>query len=89
MPLGLLVSILCHASLLVWAYWSMGAVQALPTPDTPSISAELITPSEFLRLKQGSEDAKALETQANDKPTPDDSKSDTKKPDNAPPPAPP
>ena len=61
----------------------------MPTPDTPAISAEIITPSEFLSLKKGSEDAKKLETKANDKPTPDDSKNDTKKPDNAPPPAPP
>lgn len=89
MPFGLLVSFLCHASLLVWAFWSMRGVQELPAPDTPAISAELITPSEFLRLKQGSEDAKALETKANDKPTEDDSKNDTKKPDNAPPPPPP
>ncbi len=89
MPFGLLVSFLCHASLLVWAFWSMRAVQELPTPDTPAISAELITPSEFLRLKDGSEDAKNLETKANDKPTEDDSKNDTKKPDNAPPPPPP
>lgn len=89
MPFGLLVSFLCHASLLVWAFWSMRGVQELPSPDTPAISAELVTPSEFLRLKQGSEDAKALETKANDKPTEDDSKNDTKKPDNAPPPPPP
>ncbi|MBR2536770.1 MAG: cell envelope integrity protein TolA [Hyphomicrobium sp.] len=89
MPFGLLVSFLCHASLLVWAFWSMRGVQELPAPDTPAISAELITPSEFLRLKQGSEDAKVLEAKANDKPTEDDSKNDTKKPDNAPPPPPP
>ena len=89
MPFGLLVSFLCHAALLVWAFWSMRGVEALPAPDTPAISADLITPSEFLRLKQGSEDAKQLETKANDKPTEDDSKNDTKKPDNAPPPPPP
>ncbi|MEQ1652820.1 MAG: cell envelope integrity protein TolA [Hyphomicrobium sp.] len=89
MPFGLLVSFLCHAALIAWAMLSMRGVQELPSPDTPAISAELITPSEFLRLKQGSEDAKNLETKANDKPTEDDSKNDTKKPDNAPPPAPP
>ena len=91
MPFGFLASIACHVALLGWAYWSMLSVKELPTPDTPAISAELITPSEFLRLKQGSEDAKHLETKANDKPTEDDSKNDTKKPDNAqaPPPPPP
>ncbi|MFN0219672.1 MAG: cell envelope integrity protein TolA [Hyphomicrobium sp.] len=88
MPFGLVISLACHAALLGWAYLSSRNVDQLPTPDTPSISAELITPSEFLRLKRGSEDAKALETKANDTPTEDDSKNDTKKPDNAPPPKP-
>lgn len=88
MPFGLLISLSCHVALLAWAFVSMRAVQELPTPDTPAISADIITPSEFLRLKQGSEDAKNLETKANDKPTPDDSKNETKKPDNAPPPPP-
>lgn len=83
MPLGLLLSLLFHAGLLAWALWSMHGVSQLPSPDTPAISAELITPSEFLRLKKGSEDAKHLETKANDKPTEDDSKNDTKKPDSA------
>jgi colicin import membrane protein len=59
------------------------------SPDTPAISADIITPSDFLRLKQGSEDAKKLDTKANDKPKPDDSKNDTPKPANAPPPPPP
>jgi colicin import membrane protein len=59
------------------------------TPDTPSIAADIITPSEFLRLKQGSEDAKSLETQAKEEPKPDDSKNDTQKPSNAAPPPPP
>lgn len=67
----------------------MRAVSHLPVEDTPAISAELITPSEFLRLKQGSEDAKKLETKAKEEPKPDESKNDTKKPDNAPPPPPP
>ena len=89
MPFGLIISFACHAALLAWAFMSMRAVQELPAPETPSISAELITPSEFLRLKQGAEDAKHLETKAKDKPTPDDSKNEAKKPDNAPPPPPP
>lgn len=89
MPFGLIFSSLCHAALLVWALWSMRAVQEPPAPETPMINAEIITPSEFLRLKQGAEDAKKLETKAKDEPKPDDSKNDTKKPDNAPPPPPP
>lgn len=89
MPIGLVISILCHAALLGWAYLSMHNVREFKLDDTPAISAEVITPSEFLRLKQGSEDSKNLETKAKEEPKPDDSKNDTKKPDNAPPPAPP
>ncbi len=89
MPFGLILSLVFHGLLVGWALLSIRSVDRFPTPDTPAIAAELITPSEFLRLKQGSEDAKRLETKANDKPTEDDSKNETKKPDNAPPPPPP
>mgnify|MGYP001052966434 CR=1 FL=1 len=88
MPFGLVLSLIFHAALLGWALFSMRSIPPM-TPDTPAISADLITPSEFLRLKKGSEDAKNLETKAKDEPKPDDSKNDTKKPDNAPPPPPP
>jgi colicin import membrane protein len=87
-PFGLVLSLIFHAALLGWALFSMRSIPPM-TPDTPAISADLITPSEFLRLKKGSEDAKNLETKAKDEPKPDDSKNDTKKPDNAPPPPPP
>lgn len=87
MPFGLLISLLMHCALLGWALFSMHSAPPL-TPDTPAISADIITPSEFLRLKQGSEDSKKLETQAKEEPKPDDSKNETKKPDNAPPPPP-
>jgi colicin import membrane protein len=56
------------------------------SPNTPAIAADIITPSEFLRLKQGSENAKKLETKAKEEPKEDDSKNDTKKPNDAPPP---
>ncbi|HET6390056.1 cell envelope integrity protein TolA [Hyphomicrobium sp.] len=88
MPFGLILSLLLHASLLGWAVFSMHANPPL-SPDTPAIAADIITPSEFLRLKQGAENAKNLETKANDQPKPDDSKNDTPKPTNAPPPPPP
>jgi len=87
-PFGLVLSVVLHAALIGWALFSMRSVPEL-SPDTPAIAAELITPSEFLRLKQGSEDAKALETKAKEEPKPDDSKNDTAKPANAPPPSPP
>ena len=66
MSFGLLISLACHAALLFWAFWAMRGVEQLPFEDTPAISAENITPSEFLKLKQGSEDAKKLETKAKD-----------------------
>lgn len=87
MPFGLIISLACHVALIGWAYLSMRDTPPLPSDETPAISAELITPSEFLSLKKGSEDAKKLETKVNDKPTEDESKNDTKKPD-TPPPAP-
>jgi len=87
-PFGLVLSLMFHAALLGWALFSMRSVPPL-SPDTPAISADIITPSDFLRLKQGSEDAKNLETKANDEPKPDDSKNDTKKPENAAAPPPP
>lgn len=88
MPFGLVLSLAFHAALLGWALFTMRSVPAL-TPDTPAIAADIITPSEFLRLKQGSEDAKNLETKAKEEPKPDDSKNDTAKPSNAAPPPPP
>ena len=88
MPFGLIASILFHCALLGWALFSMHSAPPL-TPDTPAIAADIITPSEFLRLKQGSEDSKKLATKAKEEPKPDDSKNETKKPDNAPPPPPP
>lgn len=88
MPFGLVLSLFLHATLLGWALINLHSAPPL-TPDTPAISADIITPSEFLRLKQGSEDSKHLDTKANDQPKPDDSKNDTPKPSNAPPPPPP
>jgi len=88
-PFGLAISLLCHAALIGWALLTTGMTPPLPEPDTPAISAEIITPSEFLRLKQGDEDSKNLETKAKEEPKQDDSKNDEKKPDNAPAPPPP
>ena len=53
MPFGLVLSLAFHAALLGWALFSMRSVHEL-TPDTPAIAADIITPSEFLRLSQTS-----------------------------------
>ncbi len=90
MPFGLVISFLCHAALIGWAYLSMAKVQQHNIDDTPAISVEVVTPSEFLRLKEGAEDSKNLETKAKEEPKPDESKNDTKKPEaSAPAPPPP
>ena len=87
MPFGLVLSLIFHASLLGLALFSTRSLPPL-SPDTPTISADIVTPSEFLHLKQGSEDSKHLETKTNDMPMPDDSKNDAQKPGNEPPPQP-
>lgn len=92
MPFGLFISLLCHAVLIGWAYWSMHRVPEFKLDDTPAISVEVLTPSEFLHLKQGAEDSKNLETKAKEDPKQDDSKNNEKKPEAAapaPPPPPP
>lgn len=89
MPVGLAISILVHTAVLLWAIVSFKSVAELPAPETPAINVELITPSELLRLKQGSETAKELEAQAKENPEPPVSKTEAEKPKPvaAPPPA--
>ncbi len=72
MYLGLLISFVGHTALLAWA---MISVQQLPElPDTVTIEATIVTPSEFTRLKQGNPDSKKLEAKAKEEPKPEVSK---------------
>jgi colicin import membrane protein len=52
----------------------------LKPPEPEPITVALITPSELLRLKQGSETAKELEAKAKDQPKPEISKKEAEKP---------
>lgn len=86
MYLGLLISFVGHTALLAWA---MISVQQPPElPDTVTIEATIVTPSEFTRLKQGNPDSKKLEAKAKEEPKPEVSKKEAPKPkpETAPPP---
>jgi colicin import membrane protein len=75
---GLLTSFVGHALLLAWALLSLH--RAPDFPETPTIEATIITPSEFTRLKQGSPESKELEAKAKDEPKPEVSKKEAEKP---------
>ena len=86
---GLAVSLGLHLAVLFWAFVSMQATPKLDVPDVPTIEAELITISEFTRLKQGDPNAKKLEAKAKEKPKTKTAKKEAPKPkpELAPPPA--
>jgi colicin import membrane protein len=77
---GLAISFLLHAGLLAWAFFSMQSTQKLQLPETPVIEASIITPSDFLRLKQGDPNTKELESKAKEEPQPEISKKEAPKP---------
>ena len=87
---GLLTSFVGHALLLAYALISIHRVPP-DLPETVTIEASIITPSELTRLKQGSPDSKELEAKAKEEPQPEVSKkeADKPKPVTAPPPPPP
>lgn len=80
MPFGLTLSILLHGGALLWAYLAMAATPPLAPPEPEPVTVALITPSEFLALKKGSETAKELEAKAKDEPKPEVSKLEAEKP---------
>ncbi len=80
MQLSLLISFLLHGGLIAWAYLLMLATPKLEPPEPEPITVALITPSELLRLKQGSETAKEFEAKAKEEPKPDVSKLEAEKP---------
>ncbi len=80
MQLSLLISLLMHGGLLAWAYLLMLATPKLEPPEPEPITVALITPSELLRLKQGSETTTELEAKAKEEPKPNLSKLEAEKP---------
>jgi colicin import membrane protein len=71
---------LLHAGALAWAYLAMAATPPLKPPEPEPITVALITPSDLLRLKQGSETATELEAKAKETPKPEVSKLEAEKP---------
>ncbi|MDX2288641.1 MAG: protein TolA [Hyphomicrobiaceae bacterium] len=86
---GLAISLFLHAGLIAWAVLEFRATPALPAPAAPTIEAELITISEFTRLKQGDPKAKQLEAKLTQEPIPQVSEKEAPKPrpETTPPPA--
>jgi len=78
--IGLTLSILLHGGALVWAYLAMLATPPLAPPEPEPVTVALITPSELLALKKGSETATELEAKAKDEPKPEVSKLEAEKP---------
>ncbi len=80
MYFGLAISAVLHAALLAWALFTLQSTKELRLPEPEPIAVALITPSELLRMKQGSETAKELESKAKEDPKPDTSKVEAPKP---------
>jgi colicin import membrane protein len=80
MPFGLTLSFLLHVGAIAWAYLAMAATAPLKPPEPEPITVAIITPSELLALKKGSETAKELEAKAKDVPKPEVSKLEAEKP---------
>ncbi|MCC7253211.1 protein TolA [Hyphomicrobium sp.] len=80
MPFGLTLSILLHGGALAWAYLAMLSTPPLKPPEPEPITVALITPSELLALKKGSETATELEAKAKEEPKPEVSKVEAEKP---------
>ncbi len=80
MPFGLTVSIVLHGGALLWLYLAMVSTAPLKPPEPEPIAVALITPSELLALKKGSETATELEAKAKEEPKPEVSKVEAEKP---------
>jgi len=77
---GLTVSILMHGGALLWMLLAMANTPPLKDPEPEPIAVALITPSELLALKKGSETATELEAKAKEEPKPEVSKVEAEKP---------
>lgn len=72
MRLGLTVSLLLHGSFLAWAVFAMLMTEPLKSPEPEPIMVALVTPSDLLALKKGSETSTELEAKKNEDAKPDD-----------------
>ncbi len=83
------ISLFLHLALVAWVIFSIQATPNLPLPDAPTIEAQIITPSEFTKLRQGDPNSKKMAAKPKEQPKPDVSKKEAPKPKpiTAPPPA--
>lgn len=80
MRAGLFISLVMHAALVVWSIITIQRTPELDRPAPEPIAVAMITPSEFLKLKQGSETSKELEAKASEKPADVQSQLEAEKP---------
>jgi len=80
-PIGLVISLLCHAALLTWA---LVTIHRAPLDDHPPISepvaVAIVTPDDVTRLRKGDRNAKELDAEAKESPRPDTPKKEAPKP---------
>ena len=57
-------SFLIHGAILLWAFMHILHTPELDAPRQESIEVAIVTPSDILRLKKGSESSKELEAKA-------------------------
>lgn len=80
MRLGLVVSSVLHAALLLWALVSVHVTTPLNLPKDDPIAVDTITPSELTQLRQGSRTAKLEDAEAQEAPKPSDAQKQPPKP---------
>lgn len=78
--LGFVLSVALHGALLMWAALEILGTSKLPEPAAPTIEAEIITISEFTKLKQGDPEAKQLKAKKTADEEPKTAKKEAPKP---------
>ena len=78
--IGLIFSVALHGALLFWAALEILGTSELPEPAAPTIEAEIISISEFTKLKQGDPESKKLVAKAAPEVEPQVSKKEAPRP---------
>jgi colicin import membrane protein len=78
--IGLIFSVALHGALLFWAALEILGTSELPEPAAPTIEAEIISISEFTKLKQGDPESKKLVAKATPEVEPQVSKKEAPRP---------
>lgn len=81
---SLIASVCLHVAVLMWALIEFPFAREFDVKEVPSLPIDIVTPSEFTKIKAGTKDAKTEEPTAKPKPAekPNDAKKEApKKPD--------